>query len=143
MNGEAVLASGGGGGSEFSDSSSSVSIDDFPANNTAGLLTLAVTTTRKGSSQKRHLTPTSPTTIFEAEQAGTMVTLMEASDCEDFPGIEQLPFFCFWTFIKRKRMHRGLFKMRGGDPFYYNGAALEATMHRCCTTFIMGELRIY
>ena len=88
MNGEAVLASGGGGGSEFSDSSSSVSIDDFPANNTAGLLTLAVTTTRKGSSQKRHLTPTSPTTIFEAEQAGTMVTLMEASDCEDFPGRE-------------------------------------------------------
>lgn len=84
MNGEATtLASGG---SEFSDSSSSVSIDDFPANNsTTGLLTVVTTTRRTASQKQRHLTP-SATTLFEAEEAGTMVTLMEASDCEDFPG---------------------------------------------------------
>lgn len=70
------------GGSEFSDSSSSVSIEDLPpssafsAHSPAGLLTV--------------VTPQGPanleTTFLGHEAAASMVTLMEASDCDDIAG---------------------------------------------------------
>ena len=97
MNSEAAnLASGG---SEFSDSSSSVSIDDFPPNfgastaasAAAGLLAM-VTPAGQGSRLLSKLSneaaDDSPTgnALFENDSTTTMVTLMEASDCEDFPG---------------------------------------------------------
>ena len=97
MNNEANLASGG---SEFSDSSSSVSIDDFPPNfpttAVAGGLLAVVTTPATGRATSRLLQLSNeaegvdddddgPTPLFDNEST-TMVTIMEASDCEDFPG---------------------------------------------------------
>ena len=70
------------GGSEFSDSSSSVSIEDLPpssafsAHSPAGLLTVV---TPQGSANLE-------TTFLGHEAAASMVTLMEASDCDDIAG---------------------------------------------------------
>ena len=70
------------GGSEFSDSSSSVSIEDLPpsafsAHSPAGLLT--VVTPHGGSNGLEN-------TFLGGEAAASMVTLMEASDCDDIAG---------------------------------------------------------
>ena len=76
-NGEANL-----GGSEFSDSSSSVSIEDLPpsafsAHSPGGLLT--VVTPHSGSNSLTN-------TLLADEATASMVTLMEASDCDDITG---------------------------------------------------------
>ena len=70
------------GGSEFSDSSSSVSIEDLPpsafsAHSPAGLLT--VVTPHSGSNGLDN-------TLLADEATASMVTLMEASDCDDIAG---------------------------------------------------------
>ena len=104
---EANLASGHGACSEFSDSSSSVSTDELPptfglASNRAGgissgggllaLVTTAPATTTNGFGSRSRLlhigggvSSTSDSgNLFSNDT--TMISLMEASDCDDFTG---------------------------------------------------------
>ena len=100
------------GGSEFSDSSSSVSIEDLPpsafsAHSPAGLLT--VVTPHTGSNGLDN-------TLLADETS--MVTLMEASDCDDitgfnfnFPKLEPPLSKCNKYFVKRY-LHRKLLRLK-------------------------------
>ena len=73
------------GGSEFSDSSSSVSIEDLPpfsAHSPAGLLTVVTPHSASvgGSNGLEN-------SLLAHEATASMVTLMEASDCDDIAGV--------------------------------------------------------
>jgi hypothetical protein len=88
---ETNLASGGG--SEFSDSSSSVSIEDLPPTTfsttgaPSGLLAFVTSTIPSASSGGRsRMLNLSTGGMFSSNDSTTMMTLMEASDCDDFTG---------------------------------------------------------
>ena len=88
---EANLASGG---SEFSDSSSSVSIDDLPptfgCNQSSGLLAVVTTPATPSTTPPRsrllHISGGSTGDSLFVNDS-TMMTLMEASDCDEFTGM--------------------------------------------------------
>ena len=76
----ATAASCSGGTSEFSDSSSSISIDELPSSTWAPLGTATITAAAGGACAARKLGANR--LIFTTNDA-TMMTLMEASDCDD------------------------------------------------------------
>ena len=96
---EANLASGG---SEFSDSSSSVSIDDLPptfgsqAAGPTGLLAVvtapSMASTTSSRSRLLHISGVQNNEGLFTNDS-TMMTLMEASDCEEFTGKKNILLF--------------------------------------------------
>ena len=111
---EANLASGG---SEFSDSSSSVSIDDLPptfgCNQSSGLLAVVTTPATPSTTPPRsrllHISGGSTGDSLFVNDS-TMMTLMEASDCDEFTGMTKYDFYyAFTLFLTSKNfILRGL-----------------------------------